>query len=111
MPPRQRSCKAHPTAAAGWRCIDCHAPLCPRCTASKRAQTVYYPVCTLCGGAAEPLKVARAERSYAQRLRGVWRYPLTPAGLITLAAAGLIVYLLSFLGSRGAWLGTASNPS
>ncbi|HET9451376.1 MAG TPA: hypothetical protein VFO83_10860, partial [Aggregicoccus sp.] len=106
MPPSP-SCRTHPAAAAGWSCTQCHAQLCPACTASKRAQTVHYPVCTLCGGPAAPLRVPRAARSYAQRLRGVWRYPLSPAGLLTIGAAGLIVYVLSFLGNRGAAIGVA----
>src|SRR5688572_969734 len=101
------SCNSHRAAAAGWRCTDCERLLCPACTAQKRAQTVYYPVCTTCGGAAAPLKVHRAERSYLERIKDAWRYPLSPAGLLTMVAAGLVVYLFSLAGQRGAAIGVA----
>lgn len=87
-------CKRHPEAAAGWSCDSCQASLCPDCVAVRRAMSTEYHACGLCNGRALPLLVHRASTPLAQRLRGLWRYPFTPTGLMVLGATSALLALL-----------------
>src|SRR5215217_6098881 len=104
MPAPHLPCEAHATPA-GWSCARCEVRLCARCVAPRRAQTVQYAACVRCGTLAEPLHLLRSAQPYAERLRAVWRWPLSPAGLTALALSGVVLWVLSFAGHYGAALG------
>ena len=91
-------CTQHPARAAGWSCLHCDARLCEDCAAIRSGGVgVDYLVCCLCRGAAQPLRVPRAELDYADWLKKAWRYPLHSSGLITMVGAGLLLYILAKL--------------
>lgn len=96
-------CKQHPEAPAGWLCEDCGAALCPQCTELRRAQTVEYFACGLCGGTAKVLRVHRSATPYTRHLRGLWRYRFSPSGLQTLAGLSAFTALCSWL-TQLTWL-------
>jgi hypothetical protein len=47
--------------------------------------------CTHCGDVPLPLVVHRSETPYLARLEGLWRYPLSKAGLFALVSAGAVM--------------------
>ncbi len=107
MIPTMSRCKAHPKSSAGWRCDWCHAELCPDCTARQTSGAAIYDVCCLCGGPARELRRPRAAISFFKRLKGVYSFPLCATGIFSMVAAGVVLYLLSFLGGRGEAIGQA----
>ncbi|MGC4116388.1 MAG: hypothetical protein QM765_17790 [Myxococcales bacterium] len=99
----QVRCKKHPAVDAGWTCNWCHAPLCPDCTAlSFAGGGSPVPQCCLCGGQAQPILRKRSDFPYLQRLPGALVFPLSKSGLLTILAAGLVVYVFRLAGFRGA---------
>jgi hypothetical protein len=84
-------CQRHPEAAAGWSCYFCQASLCPDCVAVRRAQSTEYLACGLCNERAVPILVHRSRIPLTTRLRGFWRYPFSPTGLVVLAGTSFLL--------------------
>ncbi len=100
MPTRQR-CKTH-RAPAGWTCTGCQSTLCPVCVAEQGVGThTTVTACCLCGELARPIRVRRAEVSFASRLPGALTYPLNGSGAIALLAAGVVLWGLGWFGHLG----------
>lgn len=84
-------CRHHRQALAGWSCETCRAKLCPQCVAEKMVEKVTVEVCASCGEGVTRLLEHRAETiPYAQRLRSVWRYPLSFGGYVAMGGVGLL---------------------
>lgn len=96
-------CGAHPEALAGWRCTRCGEALCPDCTALRPTGTGAMEVCGRCAGAAETLRLPRAQvQPFVARLKGAFTWPFSPQGLFALFAAAVFLWLARFLGSLAA---------
>src|SRR5687768_2709658 len=92
-PPAPARCAKHPTARAGWRCVDCDRLLCPACAATVRVQSVDLLGCALCGGRAELLRVSRARRPLGPQLAGCFTFPLRKGSLIALFGMAAVLTL------------------
>jgi hypothetical protein len=90
-------CQRHPEAAAGWSCDACQASLCPDCVAVRRAMSTEYLACGLCNERAQPILVHRSRLPLAARLRGFWRYPFSPTGLMVLGGASALMMVCRWL--------------
>ncbi|MFL5371456.1 MAG: hypothetical protein ACJ78Z_14765 [Myxococcales bacterium] len=88
------ACLQH-RAAAGWRCTQCQRPLCPACAAPSPGLVV----CTYCGGLADVLRERRAVlRPFRGEIATAVRWPFPRAGVLSCAAAAVVVWLLGALG-------------
>jgi hypothetical protein len=88
------ACLQH-RAAAGWRCTRCQRPLCPACAAPSSGLVV----CTYCGGLAEVLRERRAVlRPFRGEIASALRWPFQRAGVLSCAAAAVVLWLLGALG-------------
>src|SRR3954466_252677 len=88
------ACLQH-RAAAGWRCTQCQRPLCPACAAPSSGLVV----CTYCGGLADVLRERRAVlRPFRGEIATAVRWPFQRAGVLSCAAAAVVVWLLGALG-------------
>ncbi len=84
-------CRHHREAVAGWACSICHAKLCADCVAEKRIDALCVAVCATCGDRVAVIVEHRAETApYPQRLRQVWRYPLSFGGIVGMCGTGFI---------------------
>jgi len=93
-------CQRHPEAAAGWRCDNCQAALCPDCVTVRRAISTEYLSCGLCQGQTLPILVHRSRVPLTSRLRDVWRYPFTPTGLVVLAGLSAMMAACRWLAAE-----------
>src|SRR5688572_1315496 len=98
VPPPVR-CTHHPAAHAGWRCEGCKANLCPDCVSGSRPGIGVDLIasCCKCGAHTPKLTYHRSKLSYGERLLGIWRYPFSKVGLISMAALGIAFYVLGYL--------------
>jgi hypothetical protein len=97
------TCPQH-RAAAGWRCTQCQRPLCPACAAPSSGLVV----CTYCGGLAEVLRERRAVlRPFRGEIVSAIRWPFQRAGVLTCAAAAVVLWALVALWIFGAVIAAA----
>src|SRR5512140_981261 len=102
------SCTTHPDRRAGWTCGTCGALLCAEsCAAWRKLGQGTIEVCLLCGGAAQPIRVRRAEAEpFGWRsLQDAVRWPFHREGLLTALACGVVLWLLGLAGLLGGLIG------
>lgn len=84
-------CRHHREALAGWSCSICRAKLCPDCVAEKRIDALCVDVCATCGDRVAIIVEHRADTSpYEERLRTIWRYPLSFGGIVGMCGTGVL---------------------
>lgn len=84
-------CPQHEKVPAGFRCLgECGKPICGACTAI----VVNQPVCVACGGPAQQVTTARADRSFAYWMFRAVIYPFTKGAI----AMAVVVVLLAGIG-------------
>jgi hypothetical protein len=100
-------CARHPGAAAGWRCDECNAPLCPACTKLQRLSvSKTMQVCATCGRVVPAITVPR---SVAEPLSGLMRqavrWPLRPPRLVMIAGLSVVgaVPIVGWIAHAAAW--------
>lgn len=104
-------CSTHADRRAGWTCGTCGRNLCAESCAAWRqlgereGNTI--DVCTLCGGAAQPLKVRRAllEPFGVEALAEAVRWPFHREGLVTAGACGVVLWLIGKAGPLAGYFG------
>ncbi len=91
------TCEQH-RAAAGWRCRECGALLCPDCATVKQVYPSEFPGCTKCSGMADALLRPRgAAASLAERIPGAFRWLVTVDGLAVWGGLVVVLTLASYL--------------
>jgi hypothetical protein len=90
-------CKRHPRALAGWQCSKCDSNLCPDCAALKTIASTSMIICASCGELAAPVTIHRSSVPFHRRVLRCLRYPLSPSGLLSMAALSAVMALMLFL--------------
>ena len=93
------TCSRHPGAKAGWRCEVCDAARCPGCVYAGSEGERSLALCSVCGGLARRIHLARAPEPLATRLFNAFALPLHPTNLA--AFGGLVVLLTLLAAFRG----------